>query len=196
MSHQSSIVPDFIKSLLEEENKISFLGEMEKQVSDVVSQVQGAVDSVSDTLGSLDFSPMALVPELDDALNASGLITAESSTAMFEWFNKNLVPLEEAGYEELIENAKEVAVMRNGALTTQYSQSVKMYWNIGERSVALYKYASKVESQDAVTYQAYLSSFESILFELGADELYLDTLGAASKGASYLAGSSDIFKTE
>lgn len=196
MLHEYSMVPDYIISLLREKDKLECIGEDVKSLSNVFSKIKGEIDKASDTLGSVDFSPMVLVDELDTDIDAEALITVEDSDKLFSWLNDNLVPDADTTYEERVKNAKEVAIMRNGALTTQYSQSLKMYMNIGERADALYKYSAEVTPDDDVSYQAYLANFEASLFQLDADKLYLNALGSASEGASYLAGSSDIFTKE
>lgn len=196
MLHEYSMIPDFIISLLREKDKLECIGENLTSLTDIFSSIQGEIDAVSDTLGSIDFSPMTLVDELDIDIDAESLITIEDSDELFSWVNTNLVPDEDGNYTEMVENAKKVAVMRNGALTTQYSQAIKMYQDIEKRSEALYKYAAKVDTGDDVSYQAYLANFEGTLFQLDTDALYLKSLGSASKAAIYLAGNSDIFKNE
>ncbi|MCP4393746.1 MAG: hypothetical protein GY804_05700 [Alphaproteobacteria bacterium] len=191
---ESSITPDFIKSLFMEEQKLNFLGESEQELDGKLAEVKAALDKINKTIGSADFSPMTVVDE-GNSLNGDALTTMENPAAMYGWLNNELVLPKSADHDNRAQNAKGQAILRNGSRTIQYSQALKMYYDIEARSNGLFQYAAFPASGDVVSYQSYLSSHEARIYELDADRLYLQTLGSIAADTEYMAGNNEIFKS-
>lgn len=195
MEEETSITPEFIESLFLEGEKLKYFGEAAQELESKLGPLKNMLNQVNATVGSMDFSPMKIVGELEDALKSPSPTTIENPTAMYSWLNNTLVPdIETATHEDLVENAKELATLRNGSRATQYAQAMRMYLDMDDRAKGLYDFTSYDASGDATTYQAFLSSYEARVYELNTDRLYMQSLGVLSANTDYMAGNDEVFR--
>lgn len=193
MEEETSITPEYLESLFVEQQKLEFFGEAAQELEAKLAPLKSLLNEVNETIGSANFSPFDMIGEDDIVLNSAILTTVENPSEMSDWLNDTLVLATDATHEDKVQNSKELAILRNGALTTQYSQALRMYLDMDDRAKGLYNITTYDASGEATAYQAFLSSYEARIYELNTDRLYMQSLGVISANTDYMASNHEVF---